>query len=81
MPPDFQIGAYGYRTDLNDPEIRDLYFRFKAWKGIPEWCPLEDRERYEFDSWVMRYYARKRAQKKTADIWPASRQRSEQQHP
>lgn len=80
MAPDFSIRAWGYRTDLNDPEIRELYFRFKAWKNIPRWCPLPDQERHEFDTWVMRYYA-KRRKKKTADIWPASRQRSDKQHP
>ena len=75
MAPDFTIRAWGYRTDLNDPEIRDLYYRYKAWKGIPRWCPLSDGERHEFDTLVMRFYATG-AQKKTADIWPASRQRS-----
>lgn len=40
---------YGYRLNVNAPEIRPLYDRFKKSKGIPPWCPLSDAERHEFE--------------------------------
>lgn len=58
MKPDFSIRAWGYRTDLSDPVVKKLYFRYKRWKGIPEWCPLSDQERHEFDTYVMSHFAR-----------------------
>lgn len=43
---------YGYKVDISKPEYRKLYKRFKAWKHIPEWCPLSDEERHEFESYI-----------------------------
>lgn len=46
--------CYGYKVDISDPKIKPLYERFKKWKGIPEWCPLSDEERLEFESYILK---------------------------
>ena len=33
--------------------MRELYERFKKWKGIPKWCPLSDNERFEFENYII----------------------------
>lgn len=42
-----------YVTDLNDPKIRELYDRFRIWKGIPYHEPCSDREREEFERYIL----------------------------
>ncbi|MEE3451495.1 MAG: hypothetical protein VZR27_12535 [Acutalibacteraceae bacterium] len=44
---------YGYRVDITKPKCRELYERYKEWKGIPRWCPLSDSERLEFERYVL----------------------------
>lgn len=44
---------YGYRLDISEPEIHELYLRFKRWKKIPSWCPLSDGERLEFENYIL----------------------------
>lgn len=44
---------YGYRVDIKKPKYRELYERYKKWKGIPRWCPLSDWEREEFERYVL----------------------------
>ena len=44
---------YGYKVDISSGEIRKLYSRYKRWKGIPEWCPLSDQERLEFEKYIL----------------------------
>ncbi|MBQ2175289.1 MAG: hypothetical protein II453_09560, partial [Alphaproteobacteria bacterium] len=41
--------VYGYQINISHPSIKPLYDRFKKWKGIPDWCPLSDEERFEFE--------------------------------
>lgn len=43
-----------YKTDLNDPKIRELYDRFKKWKNIPPSEPCSDEEREEFERYVLK---------------------------
>lgn len=45
---------YTYRIDINLPKYRELYYRFKKWKGISKWCPLSDEERREFEDYVLK---------------------------
>lgn len=45
---------YGYRLDISEPEIHELYLRFKRWKKIPSWCPLSDGERFEFENYILK---------------------------
>lgn len=45
---------YGYQVDISSPEIKPLYERFKKWKGIPAWCPLSDKERLEFEGYILK---------------------------
>lgn len=44
---------YGYQVDISDPKIKPLFERYMKWKGIPPWCPLSDKERLEFESYVL----------------------------
>ena len=44
---------YGYQVDISDPQIKPLFERYMKWKGIPSWCPLSDKERLEFESYVL----------------------------
>lgn len=45
---------YGYQVDITKPKYRELYERYKKWKGLPRWCPLSDGERFEFENYVLR---------------------------
>ena len=45
---------YGYRVDITEPKYRELYERYKKWKGLPRWCPLSDYERLEFEKFVLK---------------------------
>lgn len=44
-----RLPDYGYRLDLQDPDVLEAYERFKASRGIPRWVPLSDNERLEFE--------------------------------
>ena len=44
---------YGYRVDISKAKNRELYERYKKWKGIPRWSPLSDWEREEFERYVL----------------------------
>lgn len=50
---------YGYRVDISKTKYRELYDRYKQWKGIPKWCPLSDYERLEFEEFVLNRKERK----------------------
>ena len=45
---------YRYRINITHPKIEPLYKRFKKWKGVPDWCPLSDAERLEFESYILK---------------------------
>lgn len=40
---------YGYRLNVNDPEVRTEYDAFRRRKGIPYNFPLSHEERFEFE--------------------------------
>lgn len=42
-----------YILSLKDPETLKLYNRFKRWKGIPSNYPCSDKEREEFERYVL----------------------------
>lgn len=44
---------YGYRVDIFAPELAELFKRYKKWKNIPDWCPLSDKERFEFEGYIL----------------------------
>lgn len=50
---------YGYQVDITKPKYRELYERYKKWKGLPRWCPLSDGERLEFEKFVLNRKERK----------------------
>lgn len=43
---------YGYKINVNEEPFKELYERYKKWKGIPRWCPLSDEERKEFENYI-----------------------------
>ena len=43
---------YGYQVDITGKHERELYDRYKKWKGIPDQVPLSDAERFEFEEYV-----------------------------
>lgn len=53
--------AYGYQVNINSQcpilrsgeSINDLYRRYKAKHGIPAWCPPSDKERREFEAYML----------------------------
>ncbi len=45
---------YGFRLNLNNARINELYRRYKAWKGLPQQMPLSDKQRHEFESYVLK---------------------------
>ena len=45
---------YGYKVDISDPKIKPLYERYMKWKAIPPWCPLSDKERLDFESYILK---------------------------
>lgn len=44
---------YGYRVDISNPKMGELYERFKVYKGLPRNVPCSDSERREFEEWVL----------------------------
>lgn len=42
-----------YILNLNNPKIRKLYDKFKQWKGISPNEPCSDKEREEFERYVL----------------------------
>jgi hypothetical protein len=42
---------YGYRYNVNHPQINELYRRYLVWKGIVK-RPPTDEERYEFEKYI-----------------------------
>lgn len=44
---------YGYKLNINNKRIREYYERYKAWKKIPLSCPLSDKERFEFEQYLL----------------------------
>ena len=44
---------YGYQVDITGIKERELYERYKKWKGIPDHVPLSDAERFEFEDYVL----------------------------
>ena len=45
---------YGYKLNVNHPQIRILYERFKKWKGYASNLPLSDEQRFEFEAYILK---------------------------
>ncbi len=45
--------SYGYHINISHPQIAPLYARFQAWKKIPSMNPLSDKERFEFEEYIL----------------------------
>lgn len=49
-----QNNPYGYKYNINHPKIRELYERYKEWKGIH--TVLSDEERFEFEDYLTKHF-------------------------
>ncbi len=47
---------YGFRININHPEVHPYYVRFKEKIKVPPWCPLENAQRYRFEKLVLHGY-------------------------
>lgn len=45
---------WGYRLNINHPNIKPFYDRFKRWKGI-KGAP-SDKERFEFEAYMINHF-------------------------
>ena len=45
-----QHNPWGYQVNVNHPQVRPFYERYKTQKGIPKSCPLSDSERRQFEA-------------------------------
>lgn len=43
---------YGFRLNINHPQINDLYRRYKRWKGLIGHFPITDAQRREFEQYI-----------------------------
>lgn len=47
------FNPYGYRLNLNNPKIKELYYRYKKYIGVARNIPLSDEQRREFEAYVL----------------------------
>ena len=52
LPPG--CNPYGFRVNIHNPHIKKLYYKYIKWKGLNAYYPVSDRERFEFESYVIR---------------------------
>lgn len=43
---------YGFRLNINHPKIKELYDRYKKWKGFAGDKPISDKDRIEFEKYI-----------------------------
>ena len=55
-----QPNKYGYKFNLNNPRIQELYERYKASKGYASTYPLSDGERIEFENYLQQSIEKQR---------------------
>lgn len=45
---------WGYKININHPQIKPFYERFKKWKGIRVGAP-SDKQRFEFEAYMEKH--------------------------
>lgn len=50
---------YGYIVNIRHKAIHALYERYRDKNEIPPWCPLSDKQRYDFENMVLMYLIQK----------------------
>lgn len=46
-----QHNPWGYQVNVNHPQVRPIYERYKRnYLHVPDWCPLSDAERRQFET-------------------------------
>ena len=43
----------GFKINVNNPKINKLYRRYKRWKGLPETMPISNKQRFEFEKYII----------------------------
>lgn len=51
-------GSYGSRYNVNEPSVKELYNKFKKWKGYDEKHILTYMEQIEFDCYMDKYVSK-----------------------
>ena len=51
LPPG--CNPYGFKINIHNPRVKELYYRFMKWKGLNVNYPISDRQRLEFESYVL----------------------------
>lgn len=46
---------WGYRLNINDPEINKYYERFKKWKNVNSRYAISDAMRLEFEQYMIKH--------------------------
>ena len=44
---------YGFRVNVNHPLVRPYYERYQRYCHMPDWCPMSDDERREFEAYFL----------------------------
>lgn len=44
---------YGYKLNVNNEQLNKLYRRYKEYKGLSPTLPLTDKQRLEFETYMM----------------------------
>lgn len=52
------FNKYGYRLNLLNTQIRQLYDRYKSSQGLPYFMSISDEQRKEFENSVIREYSK-----------------------
>lgn len=45
---------YGYKLNLSNPKIKELYYRYKNYIGVAREFPLSDEQRFEFEAYILK---------------------------
>lgn len=53
------VNPYGYRVNIRNPYINNLYRRWRAKNKIPAGMPMSDAERFEFEMAVIPHLEKK----------------------
>ena len=51
-------GRYGYRLNLKNNQVRQLYDRYKKSKGLPYYMGISDQQRKEFEESILKEYGK-----------------------
>ena len=51
---------YGFQININHPKINVLYRRYKEWKGLSRNEPISNKQRFEFETYIIELLKKKK---------------------